>query len=62
MARALRVAFYFKQSSGARPGKGDLLDGSEWKEFPDYPAGGEGLYIPSSPSEESPPERKLNLV
>jgi protein gp37 len=33
-ARAAGVAFFFKQSSGQLPGRGDLLDGREWKEFP----------------------------
>jgi protein gp37 len=28
------VAFFFKQSAGARPGQGDLLDGRRWREFP----------------------------
>jgi protein gp37 len=34
MARAHGAAFYFKQSAGPRAGKGDLLDGRRWREFP----------------------------
>jgi hypothetical protein len=37
MAKAQGVAFFFKQSSGARAGQGDLLDGREWKEYPAVP-------------------------
>ncbi len=40
-ARALReqcqatgVAFFFKQSSGAKPGRGHELDGRLWEEYP----------------------------
>jgi protein gp37 len=33
-AKAAGVAFFFKQSSGRLPGRGELLDGREWKEFP----------------------------
>jgi protein gp37 len=32
--RAAGVPFFFKQSSGLRPGKGDTLDGVAYKEFP----------------------------
>jgi protein gp37 len=33
-AKAEGAAFFFKQSAGFRPGRGDLLDGRGWKEFP----------------------------
>lgn len=33
-AKAAGLAFFFKQSSAARAGVGDLLEGREWKEFP----------------------------
>jgi len=36
-AMAQGVAFFFKQSAGARPGQGDLLDGRRWHEFPVIP-------------------------
>ena len=38
MAKTAGVAFYFKQSAGARAGQGDLLDGRRWREFPVIPA------------------------
>src|SRR6185369_574052 len=34
LAQVHGVAFFFKQSSGPRPGCGDLLDGRRWREFP----------------------------
>jgi protein gp37 len=33
-ARTAGVAFFFKQSSGRFPGRGEQLDGHQWKEFP----------------------------
>jgi protein gp37 len=33
-AKAAGVAFFFKQSAGLLPGRGELLDDREWKEFP----------------------------
>jgi protein gp37 len=33
-AKAAGVAFFFKQASGRLLGRGDMLDGREWKEFP----------------------------
>jgi hypothetical protein len=36
-AKAEGAAYFFKQSSGARAGQGDLLDGRRWREFPEVP-------------------------
>jgi protein gp37 len=38
-ARAAGTAFFFKQSSDRYPGRGDQLDGLEWKQFPEFPPG-----------------------
>jgi len=39
LAAKAGTAFFFKQSSGRLPGRGDQLDGREWKHFPVFPAG-----------------------
>ena len=36
-AREHHIPFFFKQSSGARPEKGAMLDGREWREMPPWP-------------------------
>jgi protein gp37 len=48
-AHAQGAAFYFKQSAGPRPGKGDLLDGRRWREFPRTPD------VADSPAREGRP-------
>lgn len=39
MAVDAGTAYFFKQSSGRLPGRGDQLDGLEWKQFPEIPPG-----------------------
>lgn len=52
-ARSAGVAFFYKQSSGARPGKDPLLDGQQWRQFPHQPTGA-GEYQ-QAPRPENPP-------
>jgi protein gp37 len=48
MAKGQGVAFFFKQSSGARAGQGDLLDGREWKEYPVVPPDPQPTHNPNA--------------
>jgi hypothetical protein len=69
MARAQGVAFYFKQSAGPHAGKGDLLDGQRWREFPDTSAEGswptdalKEVVLEAAPVDARPPEEQQEEV
>jgi protein gp37 len=38
LTQAAGAAFFFKQSAALQPGRGALLDGRAWEEFPEVPA------------------------
>jgi protein gp37 len=60
-AKGAGVAFFFKQSANIRPGRGDLLDGRRWHEFPSLTAG-KDYSATDANLEEQPPGHDEPIV